>query len=88
MVDFLSKNIPLKELNHLKRIKSNSGTSEVIVCLKDSQNKDITEVVNKYLSDNDLLPLNSRQVPKSLPKTVKQFKISSKLWPISFHPNN
>ena len=87
IADFLSKTIPLKELNHLKRIKSKNNVMEVIICFNDKQNKVFSEEINTFLSENDLLPLKSKEVPKNLPKTMKQFQMGSKLWPISFHPN-
>ena len=87
IVDFLTKNIPLKQLSHLKRIKSNNGKIEVLIGLVETKKQWLNKEVEEYLLGNDLLPLKTWNVPEVMPKTKQQFESSSKLWPISFHPN-
>ncbi|CAG2175972.1 unnamed protein product, partial [Oppiella nova] len=87
IVDFLSKTIPLKDFNHLKRVKSKDNSFEVIVCLNDKLNKPLLEEINDFLSQNNLLPVKTTIVAKNAPKNQIQYELSTKLWPISYHPN-
>jgi hypothetical protein len=83
IVNYLTKRIPLKNLNHLKRIKAQENSYEVIIGL----NEEIEEDIKRYLSENDLLPLQRRSVPLRAPLTRSQYEISAKLWPINFYEN-
>jgi hypothetical protein len=77
IVNYLTKRIPLKNLNHLKRIKAQEN----------NQNEEIEEDIKRYLSENDLLPLQRRSVPLRAPLTRSQYEISAKLWPINYYEN-
>jgi len=87
IVNYLTKRIPLKSLNHLKRIKAQENSYEVIIGLNDTQNEEIEEDIKQYLSENDLLPLERRSVPLRAPLTRSQYEICAKLWPINFYEN-
>ncbi|XP_054169083.1 probable inactive tRNA-specific adenosine deaminase-like protein 3 [Oppia nitens] len=87
IVNFLSKEIPLKSLSHLKRINSKDKSIEVIICAKDYRNSELSEKVNHFLKQNHLLPFNTRVVPKNNPKNRNQYEKSCQLWPINYHPN-
>lgn len=82
----LSKNCPLENLQHLKRVRNN----EIMICEADID--DLTIFLNKRGISKDLIEILTTEVTvkevPSKPTILRwQFDEMNKLWPCKFHPN-
>lgn len=81
----LSKQCPLDELQHLKRVRDN----EIMIC---GQEEDLNVfLMAKGVSENLIAVLTKKTLIKEVPMKPTllrwQFERMNKLWPCKFHPN-
>lgn len=82
----LNNKLPLKELQHLKRVKNKL----VLICaVEDLAGNTAQEVIDNKVPElkDSLNDFSVVEVPSLPPKVKKQFDIANKLWPCNFHPN-
>lgn len=83
----LNDKIPLKGLQHLKRVCK----KEIILCPSSYLNDStlIQDYINEHVSELNNVFDNFKQieVPQLQPKVKKQYKEVNSIWPCNFHPN-
>ncbi|XP_022673221.1 probable inactive tRNA-specific adenosine deaminase-like protein 3 isoform X1 [Varroa destructor] len=82
IVKSLSEQFPLKELQHLKRVRNNGNVLEVILCHDAKDLGAASAVVKQGL---DLGTIRKHEVSLHTPLTREQFDECLKMWPTQFH---
>lgn len=83
----LNEKIPLKDLQHLKRVKRQN----IILCPISSLN---SETIQEYIEKNvgelkDIFDyFQVLEVPFIAPRVTRQYQETKKYWPCNFHPNH
>lgn len=82
----LNRKVPLKDLQHLKRVQK----KEVIICPIDFlEGKTVKEFIKDKVEElEDIFEeFKEVDVPSAAPKVRKQFEVANKVWACNFHPN-